>query len=153
MPFKGTVVRTISKEELGEIHAVRAGLEAVALTKAIKEASDEDIKTIKDVLSDMVKAAKAGDYQAFMDQDIQFHETIVNLANMTDLKKLWEMCNIRLWTAYSTKYSKKDLIELAKNHEAIYKKIETRDLSEIFETVSGYFSIITDSMNEQSDIF
>ena len=121
-PFKGAVVRSVSKAELHDIHAVRAGLEAVALTKMIKEASDRDVKKLKEVLADMIKAAKATDIEEFLNKDIEFHETIVDLANITDLKKLWDMCNIRLWTAYSTKYNKKDLIELAKNHEAIYKK-------------------------------
>lgn len=150
-PFKGAVVRNVSREELDGIHSVRAGLETVALTRVIKEASDKDIKKIKSILDDMIKAAKAGKFEVFMDKDIEFHETIVDLANITDLKKMWDMCNIRLWTAYSTQYSKKDLIELAKNHEAIYKKVESRDLTEVFETISEHFFIVSDSVREEAD--
>ena len=148
-PFKGAVVRTVNRDELKEIHAVRAGLEAVALTKVSNDLPDEALKSVKVVLDDMIKAAKAGDVQTFLDKDIEFHETIVDLADMTDLKKLWDMCNIRLWTTFSTKYSKKDLLELANNHKAIYEKMAKRDLSDVFETVSSHFTIITDALKDE----
>ena len=87
----------------------------------------------------MLQSAEAGDTITFVDKDAEFHEIIVDLADMPYLKKMWDMCNIRLWTAFSTMYSEKDMIELAKNHEAIYKKVENRDGSELFETITNHF--------------
>lgn len=150
-PFKGAVVRKVGKEELGEIHEIRAGLEAVALSKVIRVITDDEIKAVKKILTEMKSAAKAGEEQTFLKKDVEFHETIVDIADSPDLKKMWDMCNIRLWTAYSTKYSKKDMIELADNHEVIFKKIEARDPSEIFETIFSHFSVISDSLDEEKD--
>lgn len=146
IPFKGAVVRTITVEQLDEIHAVRAGLEAVALTKVIKEVSDEDIERLHTILQEMIEAAKDVNTERFLDKDIEFHECIVELADMEELKKLWNMCNIRLWTSYSTKYSKKDLVSLAKNHEAIYRKVADRDTEQILETVLNHFSIVSEGL-------
>lgn len=145
-PYKGAVVRVIDKDKLNEIHAIRAGLEAVALKKVINENTEEDIKKIRKVFDEMVKAAENGDPNTFLDKDIEFHETIVDLAGMSDLKKMWDMCNIRLWTAFSMKYTRMELIELGKNHEVILRKIEEKDLSDILETILGHFSNVTESL-------
>lgn len=151
VPYKGAVVRLFEQEKMKEIHAIRGGLEAAALTKVIKTVSDEDVSFLKAVFDEMVKAAEAGDVRTFLDRDIEFHEKIVDLANMPDLKKMWNMCNIRLWTGYSTRFSKLDLIALAKNHEAVYRKIKARDLTEIFETISNHFNIVNASMREEAE--
>lgn len=147
-PFKGASVRVIGKEELCEVHSIRAGLETVALTKVIQDVSDDDVKRLKKALDEMMEAAEAGDTRMFIDKDIEFHEIIVDLANMPYLKKLWDMCNVRVWTTYSTKYSQKDMIDLAKNHEAIYKKMENRDYTELFETITRHFLNVSISIPE-----
>ena len=133
IPFKGAVVRSMNIDDLNDIHSIRAGLETVALTKYIREATDDDINKLKGLLDDMYEAAENGEVQLFIDKDIDFHESIVDFADMKDLKKMWDMCNIRLWTSYGTKYSKKDMMELANNHLPIYKKAEDRDNTEICE--------------------
>lgn len=148
-PFKGAVVRVVGKKEMDEIHMVRAGLETAALKKVIAEAPDDFVKKSKRTLDEMKKAAKANDFESFLDKDYEFHKAFVDFADIPDLTKMWNMCNIRIWTKYGATYSKRDLIELAGNHEAIYKKIEERDPTEIFETVSRHFEIVIESMDEE----
>ena len=151
IPFKGAVVRSMNIDDLNDIHSIRAGLETVALTKYIREATDDDINKLKGLLDDMYEAAENGEVQLFIDKDIDFHESIVDFADMKDLKKMWDMCNIRLWTSYGTKYSKKDMMELANNHLPIYKKAEDRDNTEIFETIAGHFMVVTEAMHDYSE--
>lgn len=147
VPFKGAVVTTFDDEKLREIHSIRAGLETAALTRLIREASDEEIHQIGNILDDMLKAAGDNDLASFLDKDIEFHETIVTLSGMKNLKRLWDMCLIRLSTAYSTHNSTLDLYALAENHVSIYKKLEERDSKELFETISGHFMAVTGNNN------
>lgn len=151
IPFKGAIVRSLDMDELNDIHMIRAGLETVALTKLVREATDEDIKNLKGLLDEMYEAAEKDEVQMFIDKDIEFHESIVDFADMKDLKKMWDMCNIRLWTSYGTKYSIKELMELANNHLPIYEKAENRDDTEIFETIAGHFMVVTESIKKDPE--
>ena len=148
VPFKGSFVRTMGRKDLDDIHAIRSGLETVALNRMIREASAEQIQALKNILDDMKKAAEQEDSEMFIQLDIAFHEYIVDAVNMRDLKRMWEMCNIRLWTAYGTRYSKKELIDLARNHEKIYQKVATKDSDNIYEIVEDHFAEVSESLKE-----
>ena len=45
------------------------------------------------------------------------------MADTTDLKKFWNMCNIRLWTAVCTKRSEKELQALAEFHVPFMRRL------------------------------
>ena len=151
LPFKGASVRALSGKELRDIHSVRAGLESVALRNAIRKATDEDIAGVRKILDEMEAAAVVGDRDSFVEKDIAFHEEIVMLAHTTELKKLWAMCNVRIWTAISTDNTQKEMIQLAESHEPIYKVLEERDEAKVFEVMMRHFEEIAETVYEDDE--
>ena len=74
-----------------------------------------------------------------MESDIKFHETIVDMADTTDLKKLWNMCNIRFWTEVCTKHSDKELQALAEFHVPVYEALVNKDSEHAYKTMREHF--------------
>ncbi len=139
IPFKGAFVREMTVKDLKDIHKIRAGIEGFALKAAIQLASEDDIASVKKILEDMVRLATRGSNEKFMDEDIHFHQKIIELADMTELEKMWEMCNIRLWTAFNISASKTDTIYFAQTHWAIYDALEQRKEDEAFAVMEKHF--------------
>ena len=139
IPFKGSFVREMTEQQIEDVHEIRAGLETVALNQAMGQATEEQIRDLHDHLEEMFEAAKNGDEKFFMESDIKFHETIVDMANTTDLKKLWNMCNIRLWTAVCTKRSEKELQALAECHVPVYEALVNKDSEHAYKTMREHF--------------
>ena len=143
IPFKGSFVREMTERQIDDVHEIRAGLETVALNQAMDKATEEQIKGLHQYLEDMFEAAKNGDEKAFMEADINFHEAIVDMADTTDLKKLWNMCNIRLWTAVCTKRSSKELQALAEFHVPVYEALVNKDHENAYKTMKEHFKNVS----------
>ena len=73
------------------------------------------------------------------------------LAHTTELKKLWAMCNVRIWTAISTDNTQKEMIQLAESHEPIYKVLEERDEAKVFEVMMRHFEEIAETVYEDDE--
>ncbi len=143
IPFKGSFVREMTERQIDDVHEIRTGLETVALNQAMDKATEEQIKDLQQYLEDMFEAAKNGDEKAFMEADINFHEAIVDMADTTDLKKLWNMCNIRLWTAVCTKRSSKELQALAEFHVPVYEALVNKDHENTYKTMREHFKNVS----------
>lgn len=139
LPFKGASVRELSEKELTDISSVRSGLEAIALRNAIRRSTDDDVEMLRHILAEMEEAAAKNDRETFLEKDIAFHEEIIMMAHTTELMKMWNMCNVRIWTAYSTDRSKKEMIELAKRHQPILNAIQNKDEEHVFEIMTAHF--------------
>lgn len=147
IPFKGAFVRIITPKELNDIEAIRCGLEAVALGRDIENISDDTIQKMRKIYEDMLEAARKKDEKAFLNEDIAFHSAIVDECGMPDLKRMWDMCNIHLWTSFSTSNSRYDLSQLAESHKKILDKIESRNSKGIFEVLMDHFEFIAESID------
>lgn len=139
IPFKGSFVREMTEQQIEDVHEIRAGLETVALNQAMEQVTEEQIRELHDHLEEMFEAAKNGDEKFFMESDVKFHETIVDMANTTDLKKFWNMCNIRFWTAVCTKRSEKELQKLAEFHVPVYEALVNKDSENVYKTMREHF--------------
>lgn len=146
IPFKGAFVREMTVKDLKDIHKIRAGIEGIALKAAIRKASEKDVESVRQILENMVWLASEGKNEEFMDEDIHFHQKIVELADMTELEKMWDMCNIRLWTAFNISASKTDTLYFAKTHWAIYDVLKERREEEAYTVMEKHFDdVLTES--------
>lgn len=143
IPFKGSFVREMTERQIEDVHEIRAGLETVALNQAMDKATEEQIKDLHKYLEDMFEAAENENEKSFMEADINFHEEIVDIADTTDLKKLWNMCNIRLWTAVCTKRSSKELQALAEFHVPVYEALVNKDHENAYKTMKEHFKNVS----------
>lgn len=148
IPFKGSFVRELTVKDLRDIHQVRAGLEGVALKNAIIKATDKDIEKLHQCLIRMKQYARSGEQKKFREEDVAFHKTIVQLADTTELMKMWNMCNVELWTAFNIISSATELIEFADSHDAIYEVLKNRDLTQAYSIMEAHFEEVLDNLVE-----
>ncbi|MBM4761216.1 GntR family transcriptional regulator [Bacillus sp. B15-48] len=139
IPFKGTFVRQMTVKDLLDIHKVRSGLEGVALKNAILKATDQDINEMSAILNKMKEHTKRGEWEEFIEEDIHFHRRIVELADTTELMKMWNLCNIKLWTKFNVKISNANLIKFANSHEVIYEVLKNRQIERAFDVMEHHF--------------
>ena len=142
--FKGSYVRTMTDKDIRDFQSIRAGLEAIALRSAVGKMTDENVAELGMILADMKAAAQSGNDSRYVEKNMQFHEKIIDCAEMTDLKKFWNMCNIRWETSVVTKRTKKELIDLAQRHDIIYRCVANRDASNAFGVMTDHFEDIVE---------
>ena len=151
IPFKGTFVREMTIKDLRDIHQIRSGLEGVALKNAIMKASDAEIESVNQVLNDMIAAAKEGDQEKFLDLDIRFHERIVEIAHTTELEKMWDLCNVRMWTIFTVAMSKTDMIVFAESHRPIYEVLKKREKEKAYMIMDRHFDDVLDGTLDENN--
>ena len=127
VPFQGAFVSNITFKDVRHAYLVRIQLESLGMKDAVKYVKDEDLLAIKESLVAMEAAAKAGDINSYVNEDVKFHQLIMELSPNKFLMKLWKICNIREWTVIGTKWSQFDLQVLGRRHRAIFKALEKRD--------------------------
>lgn len=127
VPFQGAFVSEITTKDVCDAYLVRIQLESLGMQDAVKYVNEENILPIEASFNAMEKAAKENDFNTYIDEDVKFHELIMDLSPNKFLRKMWKICNVREWTVIGTRMSQFDLAELSKRHSAIYKALKERD--------------------------
>ena len=103
-------------------------MEAEALTRAVTEVSDADLKDIREILTKVNAAAAAGDIDELSRTNRQFHLSIIELSGMNRLcrliRQLWDASDI-----YRTVYFREETNRerIFSEHEEIFRALEARD--------------------------
>ena len=90
-PYRGARVRRPTTGEIREAMGVRAELEAMAAAEACPRVTTAHLAELRRIVSEMVKLAAAGDLEAYVRQNTEFHRTVVRLSGNRTLERLWEM--------------------------------------------------------------
>lgn len=101
VPRRGTVVMSLSAEDVEEVYTLRADLETRAIRRAVTRLSDADLAELERLLDLMHAASAAGDLTALLDADIAFHRKIVKAAGWPQLHRVWESLHPRTLTLYT----------------------------------------------------
>lgn len=89
-PRRGTVVGSMTKQDLEEVYSVREALELLALKEASRKADDATLEAIKVHLDAIDKAIAAGDTAEVVRADLEFHRAICKAAGNGRLLAAWE---------------------------------------------------------------
>ncbi|MHB1653302.1 MAG: GntR family transcriptional regulator [Desulfitobacteriaceae bacterium] len=84
IPWKGTYVSYLTKEDVREVIQLRKGLEILAI-ELIEKVSEENLISLKSILERMYEHAKNGEQTEFMNQDKMFHLFLVKLSKNSRL--------------------------------------------------------------------
>jgi len=126
-PYKGTSVRSFSREDLWEVYAVRAALEALAARLATGHLTEADVKTLEGILNEMVKAGRDQDLDKMTLLDNDFHETILQISGNKLLYQLWRTLQFGYWTIVTAKIGSFELEYLAARHGELLDALKTGD--------------------------
>ncbi len=97
-PYKGTMVRAISDEDICEAFTVRSALESIAAGLAAKRCTDEDIAVLEDILAKMTASANSGDDMTRLELNNRFHAEIIRISGHKLIAKLSQMLVFASWS-------------------------------------------------------
>ncbi|MAG68795.1 MAG: GntR family transcriptional regulator [Acidobacteria bacterium] len=90
-PYRGSRVRKPSRKEIGEAIEVRVELEAMAGKLAAVRRTENCLRDLKQLLSEMMEAADRGDSHEAAKKNTQFHARIFEATGNQTLERLWSM--------------------------------------------------------------
>ena len=130
-PHRGTFVATVPEDEIEEVYALRAHLEAHAARRVVVERRDEALAVLGELLDQMLVAASEKNLPAVADLDLQFHDALLELSGYQGLHRIWRSMDglVRART-YATLAlpGREELIEYtAASHRPIVDAIRTGD--------------------------
>lgn len=89
-PRRGTVVGSMTKQDLEEVYSVREALELLALREASRKADDATLQAMKVHLDRIDQAIESGDTTEVIKADLEFHRAILRAAQNQRLTAAWE---------------------------------------------------------------
>ena len=123
-PYSGTFVRKLTAEDIEDIYQTRALIDERAAQLAARNITDEQLKTIEEVLH---KMEASEDILTFVEFDMEFHALIVDAANSPTLKRMWDSLRLVEWTHRSAAVTKITLEELIRQHWKIYDFLKRQE--------------------------
>lgn len=127
-PRKGSYVIELVDRDIEEILTLRALLEGHAVTMAIDNLKDDDIKTLEEILDDMNKHALENDVLGVAQLNMQFHEEVCKLSGHQRLHSTWKtlLGPIRMFSAMTTEFYT-DVKVMRAHHDDLLDSLIKRD--------------------------
>ena len=128
VPYKGVVVTAMTRRYVEELFSVRAGLEVMAVQRAVERASAADLHGLQSIVEGMRVAAQENDLPQMGILDIAFHDAIVLMAEHDVLYKLWKLLEIGVQRCLHARYRRyASPILIVGSHPAIVDAIASGD--------------------------
>ena len=136
---KGTIVLGISKEDLEDIYAIRMPLEAMAVTRFIKNMTEDSIKILRDIVAVQEFYGTRKDFSNISDKDSEFHEAIYRNCGSHILEETLvplhrKVVKFRKASIEHSGRAEKSIEE----HKEILKAIENKDIKKAVELVAKH---------------
>jgi DNA-binding GntR family transcriptional regulator len=128
LPRRGYFIVRKSKAELLEIITVWAALESMAARLATQHASDEEIRSLRDLFTTFEGDKLLAHIDEYSEANLVFHQRIVDLAGSETLRKMTEtifihMRSIRHRTIAENRRAERSIVD----HIHIIEALEARD--------------------------
>ncbi|MBS1791968.1 MAG: GntR family transcriptional regulator [Acidobacteria bacterium] len=139
VPFKGTIVTKLSRDDVDDIFRLRAELEALAIEWAKENVTEADLAKLRALTDGMKKAAMALDLPVFYENDLAFHRKIWELAGNTYLAEALEKVVVPLFAFFVMKNVREQVnyIDSAAKHAEIIAVLENKKDKQIRQKMKG----------------
>lgn len=129
-PFIGSVVKEPTLEEIEDIYAVRAELEAFATRQIVGQSPTKSLAGMKKALRELGRAVRTGDEVQVIDADLEFHRELCSLADSKLTLEVWEtiMQRVRGARMFMYKTHPDSLVTVVPSHEKLIEAIESGDV-------------------------
>ncbi len=143
----GCFVTTLTREEIADILRIRGELEILAVDLAIENASEEEVRRLLGIATDMVAIAESGNTQMFHSRDQEFHAALWASSGNSFLPRVLEQVMMPLLAFLFIRNVRDsgriDLVKSAKAHVDIVESILGRDKAiarRVAQAAFGMFS-------------
>jgi len=126
-PYRGARVRRPATEEIHEAMRVRGELEALAAAEASPRVTAGHLSELRGLIAEMDELAAAGELEAYVRRNTDFHRTVVRASGNRTLERLWEMLEPFARTYITAVASGLDPGRAHRSHRRIVKALASGD--------------------------
>lgn len=142
--YKGKRVKPLTVREVEETWSLRQTFEVMAVRRILDR--EADVSPLWEPCRAMQSAAAAGDREALIAADEQFHRTLIALSDHRLLLQSWTALYLRIHQimALRNRRDSDDLAEIAGNHPPIVQALEARDSQWAVRLISDHTRALRD---------
>jgi DNA-binding GntR family transcriptional regulator len=140
LPYRATEVLGVSQEEIAEVLVpIRLTIESFAFRKAMPLLTEDDVAALEAIVEKMRLAGESGDLDALAEDDVRFHELVIERSGQPHCLQIWRSIEPRVRA-----YFRRDAPvhpspdELAVEHQELLDALRTGDEGELIETLSRH---------------
>jgi DNA-binding GntR family transcriptional regulator len=142
----GTIVRDITYDDITEIFEIRKLFELFALKRAVKNISDEEVRSLEDQLQKLGNSSENQDYYIV---DRRIHSTIMKYCSNTRMVNYLKTINAQLEILRRVSaINPKRLSHSKEEHLAIVRAIGNRDYDQASQNLSYHLDEVRNSVIE-----
>lgn len=128
VPYHGTTVRALNRDDIDEIYSLRALLETFAIKRVIQHNDPADLARLRELYDVMLAAARAGDLRRINAADREFHLTLIERSRHGMLLSTYVTVGMRVRQVMALiNRTNEDLADIAYNHLPILDAIAARE--------------------------
>lgn len=142
-PYKGTRIRTLTREQLNDYYDVRTEIEALAVRWSILKHRSRylELEFLKSCVDNMAVCVEQNDTRNMRKHDMAFHLAIVQAAHSESLAKAWNALGNYYWTYIAVYYDHAASLLQAQveKHRSMYEAIAAADVNAYAQCVRGHY--------------
>lgn len=147
VPYSGTTVRRLSRQDIEEVYSLRTALETFAVRRVVDAGSVAVVDELHRVCSIMQSAASDGDWRTVVAMDDRFHRTLIRRADHALLASAWEQLDVRVRQIMALRNLRNsDIMQIFYNHVPIVQAIAERDADAAVELLEAHIGSAADLM-------
>ena len=127
IPYKGTVVKEVTVNDLALAYRLRGVFEQMAL-EMICQNESVDWSELKEIANLIDEAAKAGNKSNYAKYNVLFHQYFIEKSGITILKRMWKLVTFPAQVENALDNLDISLIEFSKDHYKIIDALEKNDI-------------------------
>jgi DNA-binding GntR family transcriptional regulator len=152
IPYRGTVVRHLTRTDIEELYSLRSVLESFAIQRIVARADDKAVSALYAIFEAMLAAAEAGDLKTVNIIDRQFHDQLIELSGHGLLAATWQGVSLRVRQVMALRNMRNsDLTRIAYNHLPIIEAIKDGDEARALELIRIHVASSGDLLAEAWD--
>lgn len=141
---RGTVVTTLSSEDVAELESLRGALERLAVERIIAHASEEDFVSLEKAAGLMERAR---DEHEMVRLDIGFHDAVFATSGHQRLAEAWEAirCQVHLFLLTRIGHSTEGyLTRVPEEHRELVAALRSRDVHGALDLFAAHRRVAVD---------
>jgi DNA-binding GntR family transcriptional regulator len=140
LPYRATEVLGVSQEEIAEVLVpIRLTIESFAFRKAMALLTEADFEALAGIVERMRAAGARGDLEALAEDDVRFHELVIERSGQPHCLQIWRSIEPRVRAYFrrdAPAHPRAD--ELAGEHQELLDALAAGDEAELLDTLTRH---------------
>jgi len=140
-PKQGVRVADFSQREIEDLYLVRLHLKQLAVKLAVRHVSSQDIKALKEINQELLKAFSRFDVAAMIEENYKFHRTLIAISKNPFLMQFIEILRSRSYIVAHRFWGQRENLRFhIQEHNQIIRALEKCDFQKSFSLLKAHLS-------------